>query len=60
MRRLSLSMFLFLLFPYLEFLFLRLLLHWRQSVSCGGFISDFYTHSKRVALDPVLDGVRCR
>ena len=60
MRRLALSMFLSLLFPYLAFLFLflRLLLHSRRSGSGGGFISDFYTHSLRVALDPVLDGVR--
>jgi hypothetical protein len=63
MRRLVLSMFLSLLFPYLAFLFLllplRLLLGLRRIGSCGGFISDFYTHSKRVAMDPVLDGVRC-
>jgi fucose 4-O-acetylase-like acetyltransferase len=62
MRRLVLSRFLSLLFPYLAFLllFLLLLLRARRSGSCGGFISGFYTHSKRVAMDPVLDGVRRR
>jgi hypothetical protein len=61
MRRLSLSMFCLRFFPYLAFLFLQLqlFLRSRRSVSCGGFISDFYTHSLRVAMDPVLDGVRC-
>ena len=62
MRRLAESMFLFLFFPSLAFLFLLLpldlLLHRRRSVSCGGFISDFYTHSLRVSVGPVLDGVR--
>jgi hypothetical protein len=48
----------------LAFLFLLLVLllhlHLRRSGSSGGFISDFYTHSKRIAMDPVLDGVRRR
>jgi hypothetical protein len=45
MRKLVLSMFLSLLFPYLAFLFLflRLLFRARRSGSGRGFISDFYT-----------------
>ena len=60
MRRLVLSMFLPLLFLYLAFLLLGLQLQSQSGriVSRGGFILDFYTHSKGIVMDPVLDGVR--
>ena len=57
MRRLGLSRFLHLLFPYWRFFFCICFCCCLFFVSCG-FISGFYTHSQGVAMDSVPDGAR--